>query len=179
MLRLIAFCACLLAGPVHAQTNVNLGGIAVDTSAAIEVTADSLSVDQNQGTALFQENVIIVQGEMRLSADEVLVYYDTAAQGITQIDATGNVILISGQDAAESEKANYNVDIYEKESLERRTPRHTVARPSPRSVPTGLPQLSARPLQGPHRAYQASQLPHHPATLCRQEARAAGPQRGG
>ena len=46
MLRLIAFCACLLAGPVYAQTNVNLGGIAVDTSAAIEVTADSLSVDQ-------------------------------------------------------------------------------------------------------------------------------------
>ena len=91
-------------------TQVAFGTIQENSGLPVEVTADSLAVDQNAGTALFTDNVIIIQGEMRLSADEVLVIYDTAVQAIDRIEATGNVVLISGPDAAESERADYNVD---------------------------------------------------------------------
>ncbi|MEP1612966.1 MAG: LptA/OstA family protein [Roseobacter sp.] len=91
-------------------TQVAFGTIQQNSGLPVEVTADSLSVDQTAGTALFSDNVLIVQGEMRLSADNVLVTYDSQAQGIDRIEATGNVILVSGQDAAESTRADYNVD---------------------------------------------------------------------
>lgn len=91
-------------------TQVAFGTIQENSGLPVEVTADSLAVDQNAGTALFTDNVIIIQGEMRLSADNVLVIYDTSVQTIDRIEATGNVVLISGPDAAESERADYNVD---------------------------------------------------------------------
>lgn len=102
----LAFTASLAAQ----GTQVAFGAIQDNDGLPVEVTADSLAVDQNAGTAIFTDNVVIIQGEMRLSADEVVVFYDTTAQAIQQIEATGNVILISGEDAAESEKANYNVN---------------------------------------------------------------------
>jgi lipopolysaccharide export system protein LptA len=89
---------------------VAFGTVQDNSGLPVEVTADNLSVDQNTGIAIFTDNVVIVQGEMRLSADRVLVVYDTQAQGIQRIEATGNVVLISGEDAAESERADYNVD---------------------------------------------------------------------
>lgn len=92
------------------STQVAFGTIQENSGLPVEVTADNLAVDQNAGTALFTDNVIVIQGEMRLSADNVLVVYDTSAQAIDRIEATGNVVLISGQDAAESERADYNVD---------------------------------------------------------------------
>ena len=91
-------------------TQVAFGTIQDNSGLPVEVTADNLAVDQNAGTALFTDNVVVIQGEMRLSADTVLVIYDTSAQAIDRIEATGNVVLISGQDAAESERADYNVD---------------------------------------------------------------------
>lgn len=98
-------------GSLAAQgTQVAFGTIQENDGLPVEVTADSLAVDQNKGTAIFTDNVVIVQGEMRLSANEVTVFYNTQAQNIERIEAVGDVILISGQDAAESERANYDVD---------------------------------------------------------------------
>ena len=109
------FFSCLLliiAGPLSAQgTQVAFGAIQDNNGLPVEVTADSLAIDQNTGTAVFTDNVVIIQGEMRLSADKVDVFYDTQEQGIERIEATGNVILISGADAAESERATYDVDV--------------------------------------------------------------------
>ena len=85
------------------------GTIQENEGLPVEVTSESLSVDQNAGTALFTDNVIIVQGEMRLSADRVLVIYDNEARAVERIEARGNVILISGEDAAEAESADYTV----------------------------------------------------------------------
>lgn len=89
---------------------VAFGTIQQNSGLPVEVTAENLSVDQTEGKAVFSENVLIIQGEMRLSADQVTVVYDSLAQGIAQIEAVGNVILISGEDAAESDRADYNVD---------------------------------------------------------------------
>jgi lipopolysaccharide export system protein LptA len=54
--------------------------------------------------------VVIGQGEMRLSAQRVLVVYRKTADGIAKMEATGGVTLVSGPDAAEAERADYSID---------------------------------------------------------------------
>lgn len=90
--------------------NVAFGSIRQDTSLPVEITADNLSVDQTTDTAIFTGNVLIGQGEMRLTAARVLVVYRAESEGIARLEATGGVTLVSGQDAAESERADYNID---------------------------------------------------------------------
>lgn len=87
------------------------GGIRADTSLPVEVTADQLAVNQTDGTATFSGNVLVAQGEMRLSAAEVLVEYGTEDRSqIARLHATGGVTLVSGADAAEAAEAVYTID---------------------------------------------------------------------
>ncbi|MDO5612724.1 MAG: LptA/OstA family protein [Paracoccus sp. (in: a-proteobacteria)] len=116
MFRATLIALTLTALPAAAQT-VAFGGMRADISAPVEVSADSLSVNQADGTALFQGNVVIGQGEMRLSAQSVRVEYaDGAGAGtdgqrrIRALDASGGVVLVSGPDAAEAKSARYEVD---------------------------------------------------------------------
>lgn len=111
--RMKRICLALLLTllPVAATAqSVAFGGMNADRNAPVEVSADALSVDQSTGRASFTGKVVIAQGEMRLAADNVAVQY---AQGDrTRIDslvASGHVTLVSGQDAAESAQANYDV----------------------------------------------------------------------
>ncbi|MGB7242200.1 MAG: LptA/OstA family protein [Sulfitobacter sp.] len=97
--------------PVLAQSaQVAFGTIRQDTGLPVEVTADNLAVDQATGMATFTGNVLIGQGEMRLSAAKVLVVYRAESQGISRLEATGGVTLVSGPDAAEAERADYSID---------------------------------------------------------------------
>ena len=99
-----------LALPAAAQT-VAFGGIQADTAAPVEVTAESLRVDQDTGEAVFTGNVLIGQGAMRLSADSVTVVYAEGGQNrIRSLNATGGVTLVSGPDAAEAAQAVYDVE---------------------------------------------------------------------
>lgn len=108
LLPVAVFCVALSA---EAQgTQVAFGTVQQNSGLPVEVTADSLSVDQKTGTAIFTGNVVIGQGEMRLSAERVLVVYREEPRGISRLEATGGVTLVSGTDAAESERADYNVD---------------------------------------------------------------------
>ncbi|MEM9966641.1 MAG: lipopolysaccharide transport periplasmic protein LptA [Pseudomonadota bacterium] len=112
MMRLIyaSLLLAMLFTSVWAEgTQVAFGTIRQDTSQPVEVTSDTLTVDQNTGEALFTGNVLIGQGEMRLSAPRVLVIYQEGNTGIERLEATGGVTLVSGQDAAEAERADYNV----------------------------------------------------------------------
>ncbi|MEP4039454.1 MULTISPECIES: LptA/OstA family protein [unclassified Pseudophaeobacter] len=98
--------------PATAQ-NVAFGAVKADPSQPVEVTSDALSVNQADGSAEFTGSVLIVQGVMRLSADKVLVIYRTDAEGkraIERLEATGSVILVSGPDAAEAQRAEYTID---------------------------------------------------------------------
>lgn len=99
----------LAAMPAISQT-VPFGGAKSDLSAAVEVAADDMSVNQSTGEAELSGNVVIAQGEMRLSADRVLVKYDAQDKSkISSLDATGNVTLVQGEDAAEAQKGVYEV----------------------------------------------------------------------
>ncbi|MFY0615972.1 lipopolysaccharide transport periplasmic protein LptA [Shimia sp. NS0008-38b] len=85
------------------QTQQNIG-------LPVEVTAESLSVNQTDGSAVFEGNVDISQGEMRMTADKVNVHYKEDSQGIDRLVATGNVLLVQGPDAAEADEAVYSID---------------------------------------------------------------------
>lgn len=111
LLPLLAFCAIVLPHDVAAQgAQVAFGSMQQDTDAPVEVTADSLSVNQRDGTALYTGNVVIVQGEMRLAAPRVLVVYSAQAGRIDRLEATGGVTMVSGEEAAEAERADYDIE---------------------------------------------------------------------
>ncbi|WP_164661422.1 LptA/OstA family protein [Tropicibacter sp. Alg240-R139] len=99
------------AASVSAQgANVAFGAIKADPSLPVEVTADTLDVNQESGSAEFKGNVLVGQGEMRLSAQRVLVIYNQEQSGIQRMEATGDVVLVSGPDAAQAERADYTID---------------------------------------------------------------------
>lgn len=107
---LIALVLCAPTQAVLAQSQVSFGGMQQDTSAPVEVSADSLSINQSDGTALYIGNVVIGQGEMRLAAPRVLVVYAQSANRIERLEATGGVTLVNGEEAAEAERADYNIN---------------------------------------------------------------------
>ena len=101
----------LLSGPALAQgAQVAFGGMQQDTSAPVEVTADQLQVNQSDGTALYTGNVVIGQGEMRLTAPRVLIVYAEGQDRIDRMEASGGVTLVNGDEAAEAENADYSID---------------------------------------------------------------------
>ena len=113
MFRFLTVAAMLVAlsGPALAQgAQVAFGGMQQDTDAPVEVSADQLQVNQSDGTALYTGNVVIGQGEMRLAAPRVLVVFDEAGNRIARLEATGGVTLVSGEEAAEAERADYDID---------------------------------------------------------------------
>ena len=103
--------ALVLPLPLLAQgANVAFGASRQDSSGPVEVTADTLSVNQSDGTALYTGNVVIGQGDMRLAAPRVLVVFSEDNSKINRLEATGGVTLVSGEDAAEAERADYNIE---------------------------------------------------------------------
>ncbi|MFV1439897.1 MULTISPECIES: LptA/OstA family protein [unclassified Phaeobacter] len=100
-------------GGAAQSASIAFGSIKADPSQPVEVTAETLDVNQADGSARFVGDVVIVQGVMRLSADNVLVIYkqdETGKTGVERLEATGNVILVNGPDAAEAERAEYTID---------------------------------------------------------------------
>lgn len=102
--------ALVLSGLAAQAQQVAFGGIRADISAPVEITSDTLSVNQADGSATFSGNVVIGQGDMRLQAQNVRVEY---AQGdrtrIQKLHASGGVTLASAAEAAEAQEAVYEV----------------------------------------------------------------------
>lgn len=99
----------VLAGIAQAQTNVDLGGLSVDNTAPIEVTADSLSIDQDTGRAIFDGNVVVAQGDLRMTAGQVEVIYGIDTSEIAQLVASGGVTFVTATEAAEAQQASYDI----------------------------------------------------------------------
>lgn len=97
---------------VLAQTaNIAVGTGAFDASLPVEVTADELSVDQATGKAVFDGNVLVVQGEVRMSAGQVTIEYaeEGSTNAISRLLASGGVTFVTSSDAAEARDAVYSV----------------------------------------------------------------------
>lgn len=90
------------------------GSFQHDNTQPIEITADSLEVRDNESRAIFAGEVIAGQGDLRLTADTVSVWYirdggggDTGA--IERLRAEGDVFLSSGSETATGAWAEYAV----------------------------------------------------------------------
>ena len=99
-----------LAAPVRSQVDPGEG---YDTSLPIEISADSLEVQQDLQTAIFRGDVDAVQGELNLRADQLTVHYrrgDNGENSVSRIDAEGNVFLSSPSEMAQGDRGVYDVD---------------------------------------------------------------------
>ncbi len=103
--------AWLVAAPAAlAQgTDIRLGGLSADPDAPVEIAAENLAVDQQSGRAEFTGGVVIGQGDLRIAAGRVLVRYDDAGEAITELEATGGVTFVTPTEAAEAQRATYDL----------------------------------------------------------------------
>jgi len=111
--RLAVLAAFAAAAPAAAQDPAASGGFRADPDAPVEVEANELSLDQASGLARFSGGVVVTQGELRLTAPEILVEYARTAQGapgrdVSSITASGGVLLVTPTEAAEAETARYS-----------------------------------------------------------------------
>ena len=106
----IALCLASAATVSAQEFKVDFGVSTSDRDAPIEVSANALSVDQATGKAIFDGDVEITQGNMRLTAALVNVVYDEAGNKIAQLLAAGGVNIESGKDSAEADTAEYDVE---------------------------------------------------------------------
>jgi lipopolysaccharide export system protein LptA len=103
--------ATLFAQVAHGQgTNVAFNGIKGDNKLPVEVNADNLTVNQTDGSAVFSGNVIVIQGDLRLTAGEITVVYAKDGKGIEKLIASGEVLLVNATDAAEAQEAVYTIE---------------------------------------------------------------------
>ena len=103
--------ALLLLLPLAAAAQeVSLGGPFVsDPDAPVEVTSETLSVDQATGAAVFEGTVVVSQGDLKLQAGRVEVLYDEAQSEIARLQASGGVTLATATEAAEAQTADYDL----------------------------------------------------------------------
>ena len=104
----------LLAPPALAQdVRVTFGQSLRLDGSALEVTADSLTVDQTTGASEFSGNVLAVPGGMRISAASFRLEYDRSAQSggqrIGRVIASGGVLMATPDEAIEAREAVYSL----------------------------------------------------------------------
>ncbi len=102
-----------MAGSALAQ-GAGFGDITAD--GPIEIAADELEVRRAEGLAVFRGAVDAVQGELRLTADELRVFYagdagDAGGAGgdIERVVASGDVVVRSPRDVARGSEATYDL----------------------------------------------------------------------
>jgi lipopolysaccharide export system protein LptA len=112
LLTILSIAVGSLAVSAEAQTTqFPFGGGSHDATLPVEITSNALSLDQAAGTATFTGDVLVGQGELRLSAERIDVLY-TESDGsstISRMVASGNVTLTNGLESAEADEATYSV----------------------------------------------------------------------
>jgi lipopolysaccharide export system protein LptA len=110
MFRLALAVSLLLSLPAMAQqAQVAFGGLRQDTSLPVEIEADSLTVNNADGSAEFTGNVLVGQGDMRLTAGAIRVEYGADGKSINRLIASGGVTLANQSEAAEAQEAIYTI----------------------------------------------------------------------
>lgn len=109
VLTALAFLLFSPLGALAQGADISLGGLRQDTSLPVEVTSDSLQVDQSNGNAVFDGNVLVAQGDMRMSAGRVQVIYGETVGRIQELRATGGVTFVTPAEAAEAQQAVYDL----------------------------------------------------------------------
>src|SRR5690554_2989246 len=79
----------------------------------LEITSDSLEVDQSTGLSTFSGNVVASHGDMRLSAQSLRIEYGATGEGsrqrIDRLVADGGVTMVTEAEAIEARMAVYSL----------------------------------------------------------------------
>lgn len=110
ILRIVAGCfviAGVLAPVARAADAVS------DTSSDVTViTSEKLTFDYIKQYALFEQNVVVVDPQMKIYADTMLVLFDENNKA-RSIKAEGNVVIVQDDKRARAAVAEYKVDVGE------------------------------------------------------------------
>lgn len=111
---LLAFALAIAAPAALTAQDSPFGGFQHDSSQPIEITSDTLEVQQAQQRAIFTGDVIAGQGTLRLRAQRVEVYYDAEdtsgdTGAIKRMRAEGGVLLSNGAETARGAWGEYDV----------------------------------------------------------------------
>jgi lipopolysaccharide export system protein LptA len=104
----------LLGAPALGQeVAISLGQSLRLDGSAIEVSADSLEVDQTTGSSVFSGNVIASQGDMRIEAGHLRLDYSEGtrpgSRRIETLTASGGVIMATPSEAIEGREGVYSI----------------------------------------------------------------------
>lgn len=108
LISTIVIYTCLFALQGVAKTSLLLGGFDPNADAPVELTADKLTISETDGSARFEGNVIVGQGDIRISARLVIVTYSETGE-IDKLSASGGVTVATTDESAESEFAEYSL----------------------------------------------------------------------
>ncbi len=112
----------LVLGAISPQAYAQSGGggslsfdsLVRDRNLPIDVTADALELVQSENKAMFTGNVEATQGELKLTAQEVALYYNQDAkddqQPIDQVEANGGVVMTTLQDRVTADRLVYKIN---------------------------------------------------------------------
>lgn len=108
---LIGLAVILTAGSAAAQGGLSFGGMRGSQNAPVEFRADNLSVNNATGESILSGNAVIAQGDMRMAAPEIRIFYTPGAQArLTRVEGSGGVTLVTAEEAAEARSGVYLVD---------------------------------------------------------------------
>ncbi len=98
----------LFASVGFAQTGVQLSPANHDRNAKVVALGDNVSVDLETNIGTFEGNARISQGELRISADKIILSYDEEDNSVADVQASGSIIFTNGEETAEAQTAHFN-----------------------------------------------------------------------
>lgn len=75
----------------------------------VEITADRFLVEENANLATFSGNVVVVQGDLTVRANQVIVHYGTGgASDIESLEAVGKVVIDTPTQHVTGQRGTYD-----------------------------------------------------------------------
>ncbi|MET1413477.1 LptA/OstA family protein [Roseibium sp. HPY-6] len=115
----IAASAALFAAAAQAQTFTDsFAGFGSDDGEPIEIEASELRVEDNNNTATFVGDVVVIQGETSLKTERLKVFYagsgasageGAVQQRISRLEAEGGVFVTSKDQTAKGDAASFDM----------------------------------------------------------------------
>lgn len=98
------------------QVGSGLGDATTRSSAAVDISSDTMELMEKQRQAIFTGNVDAVRGKVKLRSDRLVVDYvevkrrnGTKKTEVRFLNASGNVVIISGGQTITSQRARMDV----------------------------------------------------------------------
>ena len=92
------------------EVSSGFGNLSESSGKLIEAFSDEMVVNNETSEAELRGNVKITQGDLHIYADFVRVTYNDKQSDIDTLYARDNVVVISGDDKATADEADYNLE---------------------------------------------------------------------